>query len=189
MKKTPDLNTTQDQNQAGDQPAVDRREFLTGSVGIGAAVLGAGALAGASTALAQDMVIPTPDWKTLKPGALDPDVVWAEIGMRGRSMLEIMQVASKAVQAPPKDVERGVVSANQSPAQRSVDDATDWLVIMSSDSEPSDTTLSIRYRGHWFYIDDADLQSRETFSMLNALYAVVGGTVPGAHPVLTLPVN
>jgi hypothetical protein len=125
----------------------------------------------------------------LSPGALDPDVVWAEIGMRGRSMLEIMQVASKAVQAPDKDVERGVVSANQSPAQRSVDDATDWLVIRSSDSEPSDNTLSINYRGHWFYIDDADLQSRETFSMLNALFAVVGGTVPGAHPVLTLPVK
>jgi len=37
------------------------------------------------------------------PGALDPSVIWAEIGLRGRSMLEIMQVASKQVQVPGMD--------------------------------------------------------------------------------------
>ena len=123
------------------------------------------------------------------PGALDPSVVWAEIGLRGRSMLEIMQVASKEVRVPGKDIELGIAAANQPRSLQSSTGATDWLVIMSSDSEPSNTSLVIEYRGHWFYIDDRDLQSRETFAMLTALFAVVGGTVPGAHPVLTLPVR
>ena len=122
------------------------------------------------------------------PGALDPSVVWAEIGLRGRSMLEIMQVASKEVRVPEEDVERGTATANRSQDLQSATGAADWLVIKSSDSAPSDNSLSIEYRGHWFYIDDTDLQSRETFAMLTALFAVVGGTVPGAHPVLTLPV-
>ena len=123
------------------------------------------------------------------PGALDPSTVWAEIGLRGRSMLEIMQVASKEVRVPGQDVELGIAAANRSPGMQSSNGATDWLVIESSDSKPSNSSLSIEYRGHWFYIDDTDLQSRETFAMLTALFAVVGGTVPGAHPVLTMPVR
>ena len=122
------------------------------------------------------------------PGALDPSVVWEEIGLRGRSMMEIMQVAAKEVQVPGEDVERGTASANRSRDLQSGAGASDWLVIKSSDSAPSSSSLRIKYRGHWFYIDDTDLQSRETFAMLTAFFAVVGGTVPGAHPVLTLPV-
>jgi len=123
------------------------------------------------------------------PGALDPSVVWVEIGLRGRSMLEIMQVASKEVRVPAEDVERGTAVANPSRDRQSATGASDWLVIKSSDSAPSNSSLRIEYRGHWFYIEDTDLQSRETFAMLTALFAVVGGTVPGAHPVLTLPVG
>jgi hypothetical protein len=122
------------------------------------------------------------------PGALDPSVVWVEIGLRGRSMMEIMQVASKEVRVPAQDVERGAAFADRSPGLQSATGASDWLVIKSSRSAP-DSSLRIKYRGYWFYIDDSDLQSRETFAMLNALFAVVGGTVPGAHPVLTLPVG
>jgi len=123
------------------------------------------------------------------PGALDPSVVWVEIGLRGRSMLEIMQVASKEVQVPAEDIELGTASANRSQHLPSNTGATDWFAIKSSKSEPPNSSLRIQFKGDWFYIDDADLQSRETFAMLTALYAVVGGTVPGAHPVLTLPVG
>jgi len=72
MKKTPDQNETQDPQAQPDDSArgIDRREFLTQSVGagIGAAVLGTGALMGASSALASDGAVPTIDWKTVKPG-------------------------------------------------------------------------------------------------------------------------
>jgi len=121
----------------------------------------------------------------ITPGVLDPDNVWGEIGLRGRSMLEIMQVAAMQVEGPARDIERGTVTAN--PPRDS--ESADWLRIKSSDSKPANSSLSIQYRGHWFYIDDSDLQSREAFSLLTALFAVIGGTVPGAHPVLTLPVN
>ena len=125
----------------------------------------------------------------LSPGALDPNVVWEEIGMRGRSMMEILQVASKEVEVPKQDIDLGVVSVSTSIDLSSSEGATGWFVVKSSDSEPSNSSLKIEYRGNWFYIDDTDLQSRETFAVLTALFAVVGGTVPGAHPVLTLPVG
>jgi len=120
----------------------------------------------------------------IAPGALDPSVTWAELGLRGRSMMEIMQVASKKVQMPEEEVARGVavVDANQAAARDT------GLVIKSSKSEP-DSMLRTNYRGYWFYIDDSDLESRKQFALLNALFAVVGGTVPGAAPVMTIPVG
>jgi len=123
------------------------------------------------------------------PGALDPTIIWSEIGMRGRSMMEIMQVAAKEVQVPDEDIDRGTATPNRTIDPSNSDVAADWLVIKSSESQPSNSILKIEYRGHWFYIEDSDLRSRETFAMLTALFAVVGGTVPGAHPVLTLPVK
>jgi len=118
------------------------------------------------------------------PGALDPNITWAELGLRGRSMMEIMQVASKKVQMPEEEVARGVavVDANQAAARDT------GLVIKSSKSEP-DSMLRTNYRGYWFYIDDSDLESRKQFALLNALFAVIGGTVPGAAPVMTIPVG
>jgi hypothetical protein len=118
------------------------------------------------------------------PGALDPNITWAEIGLRGRSMMEIMQVASKKVQMPEEEVARGVavVDANQGAARDT------GLVIKSSKSEP-DSMLRTNYRGYWFYIDDRDLESRKQFALLNALFAVIGGTVPGANPIMTIPVG
>jgi len=116
------------------------------------------------------------------PGALDSSVVWEEIGLRGRSMLEIMQVASKQVQVPGADISMGTAASVSSPGY------SNWLVIKSSESEP-DSHLRIKHRGHWFYIDESDLQSRQSFAMINALFAVVGGTVPGAAPVMTIPVG
>jgi hypothetical protein len=119
------------------------------------------------------------------PGALDSGVIWVEIGLRGRSMLEIMQVASKQVQVPGGDISRGAASADS--AESPTGEAS-WLVIQNSADEPS-SSIRIRHKGHWFYIDDTDLRSRETFAMLNALFAVIGGTVPGAAPVMTIPVG
>jgi len=121
----------------------------------------------------------------ITPGVLDPDNVWGEVGLRGRSMMEIMQVAAMQVDGPANDIERGTVTANSPQGSEN----PDWLHIRSSESKPDNSSLAIQYRGHWFYIDDSDLQSREAFSLLTALFAVIGGTVPGAHPVLTLPVN
>ena len=68
-----------DNHQEGaNQKAVNRREFIGTTVS--AAVLGAAVIGGASSAMAQDIVIPTPDWKTLSPGAQDSDIYTEQNG-------------------------------------------------------------------------------------------------------------
>jgi hypothetical protein len=120
------------------------------------------------------------------PASLDPKAIWTEIGLQGRSMMEIMQITSTAVQVPAEDIEEGVTFVDPSPTS---DPGDAMLVIKSSKREPSNATLRIKYRGHWFYIEDNDLQSRASFALVTALFAVTGGTVPGANPILTLPVG
>jgi hypothetical protein len=101
-------------------------------------------------------------------------------------MMEIMRIASAAVQVPAVDTNAGVAFVDPSATSGAADD---WLVVRSSKDEPENAKLRIRYLNHWFYVADNDLESREEFALLNALFAVTGGTVPGANPILTLPVN
>ena len=67
MKST-DKNQDQQQQQGVSSPTVDRREFLGGTVSLGAAVLGAGVLANSGFASAEEGGVPTIDWKTVEAG-------------------------------------------------------------------------------------------------------------------------
>jgi len=118
--------------------------------------------------------------------ALDSSAIWKEIGVQGRSMMEIMQYASTGVEVPAEDIAKGI--AFDDPVLPSGQDDRRF-VIRSSIEESSNATLRIKHHGHWFYIPDNDLKSRQEFALITALFAVTGGTVPGAHPVLTLPVG
>jgi hypothetical protein len=71
--KTVDTDQAQPLPEDVNEKSIHRREFLGATVG--AAVLGASVIGGGvGKAMAQDIVIPTPDWKTLTPGAQDSDI-------------------------------------------------------------------------------------------------------------------
>ena len=80
IKENSTVSSDQDQQHQRDASprVVGRRKFFKTSVG--AAVVGAAVLTGVGKAFAQDMVIPTPDWKTLKPGKHDSDLYAEQSG-------------------------------------------------------------------------------------------------------------
>jgi hypothetical protein len=61
--------------------------------------------------------------------------------------------------------------------------------IRSESSRPEEASLAVRYRQHWFYIDDSDLDSKSTFAMLSQIFSLQAGKAEGLVPVLTLPVG
>ena len=65
----------------------------------------------------------------------------------------------------------------------------DYLKIQVKNEKPIDTRLRVNYRGHWFYIDDSDLESKSTFTLLAQIFALQAGKAEGIVPVLTLPVG
>ena len=116
-------------------------------------------------------------------GGIDPEVVWTEIGLSNRSMMEILFFASTGVDAPKKHIESGIVDGIEHgiPAER--------FTVRSARSMPHNAAVRVPYKGHWFYIADDDLESARTFQLLNALFASTGGRVPGGNPILTIPVG
>ena len=44
--------------------------------------------------------------------------------------------------------------------------------IHSSGSKPSDASVAVAYRGHWFWIDDRDLRSKRAFAFMLMLFTL-----------------
>jgi len=103
-----------------------------------------------------------------------------------RSLKEIMGIVSEYVEIPPELKARGIV-----PPPRYVRTGDEKLSfkVQSSKEEPQDTLYKVIVHGHWFWIDEADYQSK---SVLEALYYLLqsqsGASKPG-DPILTLPLS
>jgi len=112
----------------------------------------------------------------------DPHATLTHIALSNRSVLDILRFAAASVDVPEGEITSGRVR------KRSVE-LFEYLDVRTSKSEPRSAWLKVQYRGTWYYIPATDLGSRTTFTLLTALFASVVGEVPGAKPVLTLPVN
>lgn len=114
------------------------------------------------------------------------------ITLRTRSLLGVMYFLSQSVDPPADDVRAGRVTVTLDGGGAPFDwsrAAEGIMRIRSSASPPRNAAVSVRYRGAWFYIDDSDLESKSTFSMLDQLFALQSGSVESIAPVLTLPVG
>lgn len=116
------------------------------------------------------------------------------LNVRIRSLNAMLFYVSQGVQAPESHREKGYVTTTTS-ADGSMFDWTKLtgnLMQIQSDGglrPPSDSYLRVRYRGHWYYISDADLNSKSTFLMLQQLFALQGGNIKTTGPALTLSVG
>jgi len=63
------------------------------------------------------------------------------------------------------------------------------MQIHSSKQEPENAYVAVLYRRNRFYIDDSDLTSKSTFSLLMQLFALQAGEIKSSGPILTLPVG
>jgi hypothetical protein len=54
---------------------------------------------------------------------------------------------------------------------------------------PKNAYVAVHYRGYWFYIDDADEESKSTFALVLQLSRLDFGHQHQTGPLLTLPVG
>ncbi len=115
-----------------------------------------------------------------------------EIVMTGRSVLGALFFLSHNVDPPDSHKSRGWVTVakgldGEDGSWRTV--SGDLLRIAAEESEPSGAFVRIRYRGHWFYIDDSDLNSKATFNLLTYLLSLQSAGQEGINALLTVPVG
>ena len=95
-----------------------------------------------------------------------------------RSLLGIMFYLSQGVEIPNRDILDGKVTLTK----KVNGDNFDWkeitgdlMSIKNSLIAPDDSEVAIYYRDYWFYINDSDLVSKSTFSLLSQVYSLQAG--------------
>ena len=109
-----------------------------------------------------------------------------EVAVLPRSILMLMQTMAAQVEVPPEDVTQtrampGFARGHDVPG-------VDRLIrIHSAKAKPADAFVSVYYRNTWFWIDDGDLQSKQVFSLITTLFAMVDTNPRENLPVVTIP--
>ncbi|MCK4341944.1 MAG: hypothetical protein KAY37_09505 [Phycisphaerae bacterium] len=135
------------------------------------------------------------DKYAVQPG-LDAQITVAgrrkSIDIATRSLMGTLFYLSQAVEVPARHRELGLVTTTVDEEGRPFDWAHvtgDLLRIHASPCPPRGAAVAVRYRGHWFHIDDADLTSKSTFGLLGQLFALQAGREVSGGPTLTLPIG
>ena len=108
-----------------------------------------------------------------------------ELKFQTRSILMMMYALAMGVEVPSAHsvdtIHDAVPSAGKS--AESISHAR----IRSGKAPPEDPYAAIQYRGHWFWIDNQDVQSKRAFSLIQLLMNLAEGDTVKDAPVLTLP--
>ena len=125
---------------------------------------------------------------------LDRDKPLTHLAVDSRSLMGVLYYLSHGVGVSEADLQSGIVT--QTTDQNG--EPFDWSELLGGLLEvrqatgprrPADAAFAVRHRSRWFYIADADLDSKSTFLLLGQLFALQAGDVDDVTPVLTLPVG
>lgn len=131
----------------------------------------------------------SPDNGRFKLTALDGS---QNIRIKTRSLLGIMYYLSQGIEIPVRHQEQGIVTITHDASGRVFDwdnITGDLFKIRSADGRPHSASIAVKHRGTWFYIDDADLSSKSTFSLLAQIFSLQAGGGGGGGLLLTLPIG
>lgn len=111
--------------------------------------------------------------------APEPEV----IGLRTRSLLQILGTLGGGVQIPEKHTAKGgvvTVAASQPPG---------GFAVHSGEKKPDGAFVAVPYEGQWFWIASEDLVSKTTLSLVTVLFSFLDNSGKQSAPVLTIPTN
>jgi hypothetical protein len=118
----------------------------------------------------------------------------SSLDLETRSMLQALYFVSHGVDVPAEHLTNG--SARQTLDESG--NVFDWSRITAGlfsvhhragGERPPAARVAVPYRGYWFYIDEADHDTKSTFSLLVELSRLELNGKTGPAPVLTLPVG
>jgi len=115
-----------------------------------------------------------------------------EIAIMGRTLVSVMYFLANAVEVPREHADAGMVTLTRT----SAGEPFDWRVLMDkvfrvsvSPTKSDSAFVQVRYRDHWFFIDDRDLNSKSTFALLTHLFNLKSSEEKMLGPLLTVPVR
>jgi len=113
------------------------------------------------------------------------DDSWS-IGIVTRSTFNLAEIMRASVEVPEADLVAGVTE--QYPP---IGLAGQGIKIRSGPRKPAGHSLSVKYRGHWFWIEESDRRTKAMFRLMRTLWSISIANADSqvGAPVLTLPVG
>ena len=113
--------------------------------------------------------------------------------VRTRSMSSLLYYLSQNVETPTVHKSAGLTTVTSTKTGGVFDwsetPAGDLFKVRAARDRPENAYITTFYRGHWFWIEDTDLQSKSTFMLLRQLFDLQAGQTRYQGPTLTLPVG
>lgn len=107
-----------------------------------------------------------------------------------RSLKEMMFYLSHGISVPCDDIENGYVQSTFDYEGQPFDwnqMTGDLFHVKVQSKRPREAAVAVKYRDHWFYIDEADLDSKSTFNLLLELFNLEIRAGGGSQiPLLTI---
>jgi hypothetical protein len=132
----------------------------------------------------------------LDPEAREFEVVYGsfpangkEIAILTRSMLQVTIDFSSFIDVPAAHVQEGRVMLAKTTLAGEEQGFPRLVRIRSSESRVEDAYAAVRYRDHWFYIDDRDYVSKVIFYFYMLLSSLTETGGQAAAPIVTVPTN
>jgi hypothetical protein len=110
-----------------------------------------------------------------------------EIALQTRSVIEIFGELAGGIDVPASHVAEQRVRSTRYGKGSPEGEFEPLMRIHSGPDRPEQPFISIRYRDHWFWVDDRDLTSKFMFTFLMLLTNLAEKGVVPASPLLTIP--
>ena len=108
-----------------------------------------------------------------------------ELAVSSRSMLQVMAAFASYIEVPEAHARDGSVVAAQAgtvPAER-----PERVRIRSGTEKPADAFAAVRYRNHWYWIDNASLLSKRALTAIMYFFTLADTGDSGRLPLITIP--
>jgi hypothetical protein len=104
-----------------------------------------------------------------------------------RSVIDIMELLAAAVDVPEEDQISGAAIQFPKAGLPGKD-----IEIRRSEDKPKKASISVKYRGYWFYVDDTDQVTKQALRLLQFLNSAMTGEAASkghVRPALTIPIS
>ena len=111
-----------------------------------------------------------------------------ELAMQPRSLLQVLLGVGAFVEVPPEHLARQWAMPG---AEIEAEEGSSPLGvrIRSSRQKPAQPYAAVRYKGHWFWIDQSDWRTKRTLAMVILLFTLTNSGEGERLPVLTIPTS
>lgn len=112
-----------------------------------------------------------------------------QISILTRSMLQVLTSLAAYIDVPQIHVDEDRTTPNTAKKSDLEAGLMPLIQIQSATDKPKDTFVVIKYREHWYWIDDKDRRSKRMFTFLMFLFSLAETGERQIAPVFTVPVG